>query len=251
MRESVRDVFYDFNAPMEGAVNYFYQDVLGLVSIGVGILADPISLARNLPLVHPDGRPASTNDIVTEWTRIKALGSGTYLEGNPAARGGHLYAKPHTTLRLSPEGLRLTLQEKLRHNDIILNNRFPEFESWCADAQLAIHSLAWGCGPAFRFPKLEAALKEQDFMTAAAEVRMVANGVEISGLKPRNRANKILLQNAFVVHGARLDPDMIYFPTDLSKEPTPIHVDEVRPIVPAPPSAVDWAIVHKSPYDDD
>jgi hypothetical protein len=260
MREAVRNAFYDFNVAFEADIPYFYQDVLGLVSIGVGILCDPIQLGLglNLPMVHPDGTPATRNDIAAEWTKIKALGSGTYLEGNPAAINGHLFAKRHTRLRLTSEGLRSSLAGKLHQNDLILRQRFPDFETWCADAQLAIHSLAWGCGPAFRFPKLEAALKALDFTTASGEVRMVANGVELNGLKPRNRANKILLLNAAYVHGAHLDPDALFYPTDLTAEPVDKDADtqpELVPVVRPDPieakTVVDWEIVHKSPFDDE
>jgi len=233
MRDAVRDAFYDFNARFEGDINYFYQDVLGLVSIGVGILTDPLSLALalNLPLVHIDGTPASRNDVIAEWTKIKALGSGDHTDGNPAARGGHLYAKPHTRLRMTQEGVRMTLERKLVANDDYLKKRFPDFESWPADAQMAIHSLAWGCGPAFRFPKLEAHLKALDFRSASTEVRMVANGVELYGLKPRNTANRILLTNAAVVHQA-LDPNVLYYPTDLDKEPVDKDADTIPEVVP-------------------
>lgn len=214
MKPAVREAFYDFNTPFEGAVPYFYQDVLGLVSIGVGILTDPIGLALSLPMVKLDGSPATQAEIVAEWHRIKALGSGTYQTGNDAAKKGHLYAKPHTTLRLTDTGLRSTVDGKLLLNDSILQKRFPDFDTWPADAQLAIHSLAWGCGPAFRFPKLEAALKARDFATAANEVRMVANGVELHGLKPRNAANKKLLLNAALVEESGIDPDTLYWPSD-------------------------------------
>ncbi len=251
MRDVVRERFYDFNAKFEGEVDYFYQDVLGLVSIGVGILCDPIQLCLglNLPLVHPDGSPASRNDIAAAWTKIKALGSGDHTQGNPAARGGHLYAKPHTRLRLTKEGLRLSLEGKLHQMEQHLIKRFPDFESWPADAQMAILSLSWGCGPAFRFPKLEKALKELDFRTASTEVRMVANGVELYGLKPRNTANRIMLQNAAIALNT-MDPNVLFYPTDLETKPVGPDDETIEEVVPEQrPSSlqsrtiVDWPIV--------
>lgn len=236
MRDAVRSAFYDFNAPMEGEVPWLYQDVLGLVSVGVGILCDPMGLALRLPFVHLDGTPATTTDIAAEWARIKNLGTGTHEQGNPAARGGHLFAKRHTTLRLTEEGLRLTLEGKLHQNDVYLRGRFPAFEEWPADAQMAIHSLAWGCGPAFRFPKLEAALKAKDFRTASGEVRMVANGVELNGLKPRNAANRALLINAAYVDKLSLNPDKLWWPRQLETDPLgPEDDTEPRETPSAPP----------------
>lgn len=237
MRDVVRQAFYAFNAPMEGEVPYFYQDVKGLVSIGVGLLCDPIQLAMNLPMVHPDGRPAARDEIAAEWLRIKALGSGDHTSGNPAARLGHLYARPHTRLRLTREGLEQSLMGKLNQMDAYLRNRFPEFEEWPADAQLGTLSMAWACGPAFRFPKLEAALRRRDFRTAAVECFM-AEEKTISGLRPRNRANRILFNNAAVVQ-QMFDPAQLYYPTDLDAPPvdkdadTQPDLDAYRPEQPA------------------
>ena len=49
MRAAVRTSFRAFNAKYEGTVNFMYVDVKNLVTIGVGNLIDPISLAVNLP----------------------------------------------------------------------------------------------------------------------------------------------------------------------------------------------------------
>lgn len=223
MRPVVREHFYAFNEPMEGAVPWFYQDVKGLVSIGVGILCDPIELALGLPMVRLDGQVASRGDIVAEWLRIKSLGTGDHTQGNKAARLGHLYAQPHTRLRLTREGLESTLLGKLAQMDAYLAKRFPEYESWPADAQLGTLSLAWACGPAFRFPKLEAALRAKDFRTAAVECFMPEERT-ISGLRPRNRANRVLFTNAAVVQ-QMFDPAALYYPTDLDAGPVDQEAD--------------------------
>ena len=41
MRPNVRDAFSDFNAPLEGVVEWMYLDVRGLVTVGVGNLLQP------------------------------------------------------------------------------------------------------------------------------------------------------------------------------------------------------------------
>jgi GH24 family phage-related lysozyme (muramidase) len=232
---------------MEGAVPYLYQDVLGLVSIGVGILCDPIQLAMNLPMVHPDGRPADRAEIAAEWLRIKGLGKGDHTQGNQAARLGHRFAKPHTRLRLTDEGLRSTLAGKLHIHDVALRKRWPDFEEWPADAQLALHSWAWGVGPAARYPTMSAALLARDFAAAAEQVRMVANGVELHGLKPRNRANRMLLLNAAVVVADGLDPDVLYWPRDLSAAPVDKDADTQPEGVGPYRAEAEPAIVHAFP----
>jgi GH24 family phage-related lysozyme (muramidase) len=223
MREVVRLAFYDFNTPMEGAVPTFYQDVKGLVSIGVGILADPIHLALGLPMVKADGTPAGRDEIAAEWMAVKALGSGDISTGNPAAKYGWKFAKPHTRLRLTEEGLRDTLLGKLHLHDVHLRGRLPDFESLPADAQLALHSWAWGNGPASPYPKMFAALRARDFRAAAEEIRMVAyidgKPVELHGLKPRNAANRALLINAAFVEELGLDPERLWWPRQLETDP--------------------------------
>ena len=71
--------------------------------------------------------------------------------------------KPATANRML-SALRQTIQFtwKLGQMDAYLAKRFPEWEEWPADAQLATLSMAWACGPAFRFPRLEAALRAQE-----------------------------------------------------------------------------------------
>lgn len=227
MRATVEAAFYDFNVPYEGAVPYLYQDVKALVSIGVGILADPLSLALTLPFVHKDGTPATTNEVSAEWLRIKDLPPDRF--GRTAAQRGHLYAEPFTTLRLTEEGLRSSLASKLTQMDTFLMKRFATYELWPADAQLAILSLSWACGPAFQFPHLEVALAQLDFASCAIEIRMDETGNP--GLKPRNKANHTLMLNADYSFNAKLDPDVLFWPRDMSS----IGVDPAPDTEPAPP----------------
>jgi hypothetical protein len=255
MREVVRQVFYAFNKPMEGDVPWFYQDVKGLVSIGVGLLCDPIQLAMNLPMVHPDGTPAARDEIAAEWMRIKSLPPNA--KGQTAAQLGHLYAKPHTRLRLTQEGLEQTLLGKLHQMNTYLAKRFDSYEAWPADAQLGVLSLSWACGPAFRFPRCEVALRSLDFRTAAVECFMPEERT-ISGLRPRNRVNRQLFCNAAIVHEQERDPDVLYWPRDLlgEEETQPDLVpgsqpDEI-PLPQAPPprrdTIVPFPIVHPRVY---
>ena len=88
MRDIVRAKAYDFNEPMEGDIPYFYQDAKGLVSIGVGLLCDPLNGTGvySLPLMRRDGAPASREEIAAEWLRIKNLGPDA--KGRTAAQLG-------------------------------------------------------------------------------------------------------------------------------------------------------------------
>jgi len=240
MRDAVRDAFYRFNAPMEGEVPHLYVDVKNLVSIGVGALVDPLALALHLPLKRADGSLATREEIITDWNAVK--------NGPDFARLGYRAAAKVVKLHLEPLDLEQLLLGKLAQNDAYLAHRFSAsnngnelgFEAWPADAQLGAHSLSWACGPAFKFPNLEAALRVMDFETSAIECFMPEEKT-ISGLRPRNRANKLLFQNAAIVLAEHLDPDVLYWPRDLTKP----SVDPQADTEPVPSvKVVDQPIVH-------
>jgi hypothetical protein len=251
MRPVVRQTFVPFTAPLEGVIDHLYVDVKGLVSIGIGNLVDPIQLAMNLPMVHVDGAPAGRDEIATEWLRVKNQPADDL--GRTAAQLGYRYSRRVTTLHLTPEGIDRLVGGKLAQNERILATAFPEWEEWPADAQLATLSMAWAVGPMFHspnagkgyFPKLTAALRARDFRTAAVECFMPEEA-HISGLRPRNRANRVLYVNAAL----STDPAVLFWPTDLAQQ---VDTD---PEIPNPASAPtvyapDFPIIHKLPGDDE
>lgn len=277
MRESVRQAFVPFTIPLEGAlpghigITWMYPDVKNLVSTGLGNLIDPISLALPLPFVRSDGTPATPAEIVTEWHRIKTLPPDA--KGRTAAQLGHLYAKPFTTLRLTNGGIERLVNAKLASNEIVLKRCFRDFDDWPADAQLATLSMAWAVGPAFwspaagrgYFPKLTAALRALDFRTAAVECFMPEEAT-IGGLRPRNKANRILYTNAAVALHT-LDPDTLFYPANLDApvapsdptievavpemRPSPFEAQTVHPIVPLDRPALDGDLPTTTEADDD
>lgn len=227
MRQAVRDAFIDFTIPLEGArpghvgIPWMYQDVLGLVSTGLGNLIDPIGLALPIPWKRSDGTRATRGEVIAEWQRIKTQPPNE--KGQTAADLGHLYAKRIATLHITNEDILDLIRQKLELHESMIAADFPEWESWPADAQLATHSMAWACGAGiFRkssgkkhWPKLTAALHGLDFRTAATECFMPQEAT-IGGLRPRNKANRILYTNAAIaLHN--LDPDTLFYPASLEK----------------------------------
>lgn len=215
MRASVRAAFVGFTEPLEGSVAWMYLDVLGLVTVGIGNLIDPPVYAVGLPFVHEDGTPASRAEIAEEWARVKADRS--------LAQKGHRAAKLVTKLRLTPEGIEQVVFAKLEQVDSQLAARFPQWEEWPAAAQLATLSLSWACGAGFRFPKLEAALKAQDWATAATECKMNAAGNP--GIVPRNAANRAL----FLLAAQDSDPDDLTWTVDAPPSTQPENVQPRNP----------------------
>ena len=220
MKRSVREAFTSFSSDLEGVVPWLYLDVKGLVTTAIGNLVDPLMYAVTLPWVRPTGEPATREEIVAAWNAVK--------NRPELARLGFRVAGQYTTIRLTPLGVQEVVMSKLAQMEKYLQKRFPEFESWPADAQLATLSMAWACGPAFRFATLEQALKDKDFATAAASCQINATGNP--GVIPRNKANAQLYRNAAQVQTGMFDPDALYWPRDLVSE------QDTQPELPNPPS---------------
>jgi hypothetical protein len=239
VKDSAREAFVPLTVAFEGGyIDWMFPDVKKLISTGFGLLLDPVALAIGLPWRHPDGRLASREEIVGEWSALK-----NYVNANPGSefRSYKTFAS-RTTLRLGREGLYQAFQGKMNQMLGVLRKGFPEWDTWPADAQLATMSMSWACGPAFwmpsagrnYWPKLTAALRALDFRTAAVECFMNEEKTN-PGIIPRNKANRILYSNAAVALHRR-DPDVLFYPQELDAEyvpldtPTePVLVPEMRP----------------------
>lgn len=221
MYSSVQSQFRAFNEPFEGSIPYMYLDVKGLVTVGVGNLIDPVELAsalaftfKNKPGIATPGAPASQDQIAAEWQKIK---------GNTSlAQRGHLACAPITDLELGDDPLNALILKRLTQNENFLKRQqpFAQFDTWPADAQLALLSMAWAMGPAapLNFHHFCAACASLDFTTAAAQCEM--NTAENPGVIPRNNANQKLFQNAAAVLAGGPDSGLqsaiLYYPQALA-----------------------------------
>lgn len=166
MHDAIPTVWIDYNQDLEGIVTTMYADVLGLVSIGMGNLIDPIELAVTLPFHLPGGIPATTAEIRRAWKAVKD-------DPNCRVRGWKYAAElPLNNVRLYMADVEKLVEEKLRQNDRFLLSRFPDWEARPADAQLAVHSMAWAMGPAFfrKFPRFTLAFGRGDYAACSRRV---------------------------------------------------------------------------------
>lgn len=196
IQPAVRAAFVPFSSKLEGVVPWMYLDILGLVTVAIGNLIDPIVHALNMPFVRSDGTPASQQDIRDAWHAVKSRPE--------LAQQGHRVAARYTTIRLTPAGIEQVVWRKAEEMIDHLAKRFTEFPTWPADAQLATLSMAWACGPAFRFPALEKALRAKDF--AAAALHCHINETGNPGVIPRNVANKAMYRHA----ASATDPSVLH-----------------------------------------
>jgi len=200
MFASVQSAFPSFSTQFEGRVPFMYLDVLGLVTVGVGNLIDPVQTAqalpfqfRNKPGIPNPGARATPDQIAAEWQALK---------NNPSLKTkGYKACDPIAQLELADDAIDALIMERLGKNEAFLKRQqwFIGFDNWPADAQLGLLSMAWAMGPGGPggFSKFRSACQNLDFNGAAAECKM--NEAGNPGLIPRNNANFTLFSNAAIV----------------------------------------------------
>lgn len=203
MRQAVLDNFRKFTDPLEGTVDFMYLDqhrdaagnLAPLVTTGIGNLIDPIPAALRLRWsVRRRTNYANTLEIMNAWTTVKK-------RVDLALHGGMAY-KGLTNLYLEPAELDRLFLSRLNANEAILKGRFKGWDTFPADAQMGIHSMAWAMGANFNFPKFQTACGKLDWVTAANECK-ISNGA-----KARNDANKAL----FLAAATTPDPETLHWP---------------------------------------
>lgn len=204
---AVRNLFKSFTSRLEGTIPWMYVDRMGLVTTAIGNLIDPVEYALDLPWMVAKGRtPATKDQIRAEWERVKADKDGLRYKG-----GWH--GGPTATLVLSDDAINSLVYTKLAANEAQLRREFPEWDTWPADAQLATLSVAWANGADLvdsGWPKLVAALRAQDWDTAAAECHI--SETNNPGVAPRNVQNRTLYLNAARSAAANVAADVLCGP---------------------------------------
>jgi GH24 family phage-related lysozyme (muramidase) len=210
MRDSVREAWHAFSTPFEGRVHSMYVDVLGLVTTGVGNLIDSPAEAAKLPWRMLDGSRATSDEIHKQWRALKA--QSEFLK-----KRHWKYAADVTTIRLSDDDIDALVADKLAANHAYMRRWFPGLDDVPADAQLAIHSLAWAAGPGFnqKFPNWtrQALAGRWDECAVSGQLRATGpDGTPNPGVIPRNRANKLCFENAAFVTEHDIDRSQLFWP---------------------------------------
>lgn len=222
MRAAVREAFVPFSTDFEGMLPFMYLDqhrdpvtkaLDPLVTCGMGNLVEPISEAVRLAWTVLGFRAAGPDEIREAWAKVKA-------RKDLALQGGKAF-KNVTELRLSQDAIDKLIDERLASNEVELLKFFPKLDAWCADAQLALHSMAWAMGGDFdqhdRWPAFTAACNASppNWLEAAIQSHMS------NGAPKRNAANYSLFVNAAVVDADGLNPDLLIWPAKLSLDAPP------------------------------
>ncbi len=142
MRQIVLDNFWDYTETFESLTLFPYDDVKGLVTIGPGLLCSK-GLLLSLPCTHPDGSPATHDEIEVAWDFLDSpAGQATDKQG-----GAH-YANL-TSIRVTREGIKQAGVATLSRFENQLRQYLKNWDEAGASAQLAALSHAWAFGGLF------------------------------------------------------------------------------------------------------
>jgi hypothetical protein len=218
--------FRAFSKDLEGEVLNMYLDNHNppLVTIGVGNMIEPLSVALSINYVyksdhggHPQaGQSCSDEDKTHDFNTVKSMTAYAPLGG------GNVAFKTATVCRITQTTLEQLITDKLNGNaNEMKKNFFSALDTWSADAQLGLMSMAWAMGSAFPtappptgpWPNFTKACKDQDWEGAAKECKMKdAVGTQIT----RNDRNVILFRNAARIKEGKADPNVLQWPKDLN-----------------------------------
>jgi hypothetical protein len=246
MRQVVRDVFFDFTAEREGFTPFPYADTLNLVSTGVGNKIDngrqvlqpantaaermaraaentdesAAAMAPALTLPWKKRAPGWTSknpvagalvssaEVADAWLVVKRMNARS---PGFAQQGGFKYAGL-TNITLDMQGLRQLFERTLNAFDATLSSRYPTYQEWPADAQLATLSMAWAMGPKFNFPQFKAAVDAGDFEKAAELSFFRGGGGSPNARSGRNKENELMFKNAAMAVKGGANLDLLFFP---------------------------------------
>lgn len=252
MKASVRERWHEFSRPLEGYVTSMYADIKGLITTGVGNLIDPIQLALQLPWKHErTGALATTEEVKAAWNDIKQNAADL-------SKRHYKYAAIRNDLRLSDADVEALVASKLdEFYAYIKKHHFPEIDSYPADAQLGIMSMAWACGPGFpqTFKNFKRCVLNGDWKGAVETCKIREDNNP--GVVPRNKANRRCFQNACLVVMGKIDPDVLWWPEmpvlppleTETRPPSGIGPDDLTP-VPMPLPDADLPPVPETPRND-
>lgn len=256
--QSVIDAWPKFSASKEGYVLCMYVDKFNYVTTGVGNLIDSPEAALALPWRHKkDGRFATSDEVRAEWNRLKHHPGLVRAQRTVPLRDLAWTQYDHLLdLTLTPEDVdQLVWNKREEFYNYLKRKFFSQLDTYPADAQMAMLSIAWAVGPAWplKFANLTNAILRGDWgtynpkmpydkhpqgQTGAVACAKIRDGLDTPsklddnvGVVPRNKANFALLHNAGVVVANGLDPSKLYYPELLQRDSKSTRKDREEVVV--------------------
>jgi len=189
-----------------------YTDSLGLVTTAIGYLIDDKSgmngygPALLIPWIHKsDGQPATRAEIIQDWQTVKQAHTQSGSFDLP-------HDKQITQLKIPDTVIQDLTASRMADYEKYLLQSLPGFAKFPADAQMAIHGMAWAMGGAFipkdGFHAFADAANRGDWLAAKANSNF-------KGAAPQRKAGQDkMFDNAAAVAAGKLDPDRLWYPGD-------------------------------------
>lgn len=197
--------YHAFSAPLEGRVPTMYCDCLGLITTGVGNLINTLPQALALPWLLADGTKADQSDVSRDWHLLHDNAQ------HYAKFAWKVYTK-ELRCRLPDAAIDALVQRTMAANEAIFRTRWPAYDTFPADAQLAMMSMAWSVGGAFyqKFGNLAACIDRQDWEGCVASCKIREEGNP--GVVPRNAKNRFCFHNAALVRADNAPSETLWWP---------------------------------------
>ena len=206
MRASALAAMVRFNGPNEGVEPFLYTDSLGKVTCAMGHLCDSVEAATGLGWVNPDGSPADAATIESAWTTVK----------NAWPAVSSVNCASLTAIRLPAAAINAITAGDVARFETTIRQYVPAYDSWPADAQMAIMSMSWAMGAGFLpgFPQFMAAVNASppQFSRAAPPEALGHFKDAGGGITQRLAWNDLCWNNAQAVIDEGLDPEVLYWP---------------------------------------
>lgn len=177
MWPSVRASVLSFFSLFEGSVPNMYLDTPqpgpdgqlkpGRVACGIGTDIDSPAAALKLVWRRLDGSVASPDEVTAEWARVHAMQA---YAGHGGGKGS-VFDRTHT-ITVDPMSLAQYTAELLAYDESVLRlpaHIGPVYDTIASPAQLARLRTAYASGAGRMWPKLDAAIRAGDWLTAARE----------------------------------------------------------------------------------
>ncbi len=152
-----------------------------------------------------DGGAAEDGEVSRDWDAVKG-------RLDLAVAGHRAFAPPFTSLHLQDEVIDDFVMRRLDGDEAELMHwpEFADLENWPADAQLAVHSMAWAMGTRRfdQFTIFRGAAAARDWRMVAEQCRMKPDS---GTLRLRNILDRRSPLNAARVDDEGLDPALLVF----------------------------------------
>lgn len=145
----------------EGCIPWMYLDTKGNVTCAIGIMLATTQAACQLPFYpENDPQPATEDQIVAEWTRVKAMAPAKL----PA-----FYHGP-SSLVLMPSEIETLTMSVLQQKETELRQLYPGYDGFPDMAKMALLDMDYNMGEEdlrVKWPHFDAAVDAQEWSTVA------------------------------------------------------------------------------------